>query len=116
MTLGQGGFGGPGGPGGPRGPGGPGGPGGFGPGMFLGPAFMDALDSDKNGTVSQAEFREGFARWFAAWTDGGKEPMTEDQLRAGINKDLSPFRGGPPGGFPGGPPEDMDSDPPGNDF
>ena len=30
--------------------------------------------------------------------------LTEEQLRAGINKDLSPFRGGPPPGFGFGPP------------
>ena len=103
--------GGPGGPGGPPGgPGGPGGspgrggPGGFGPGMFLAPAFLTALDADEDGVVTQAEFTQGFLKWFDSWNTDPSGALTEEQLRAGINKDLSPFRGGPPPGFDFGPP------------
>ncbi len=102
QTLGEFGFGGRG------GRGGPGGPGGFGPGMFLGNAFMAAFDADKDGVLTRDEFTLGFAKWFDGWNTDKSGVLTDDQLRAGINRDLSPFRGGPPGGPgfgpPGGPP------------
>jgi hypothetical protein len=101
-----GGRGGPGGPPGMGGPPGRGGPGGFGPGMFLAQVFTTALDADNDGVVTQAEFTQGFLKWFDAWNTDHSGVLTEDQLRAGINKDLSPFRGGPPPGFDFGPPPD----------
>ena len=96
----------PGGRGGPGGPPGRGGPGGFGPGMFLAQAFTTAFDADKDGVVTQAEFAQGFLKWFDAWNTDHTGALTEEQLRAGINQDLSPFRGGPPPGFGFGPPPD----------
>ena len=95
QTLGEFRFGG----GGPRG-----GPRGFGPGMFLGNAFLTALDADNDGTITRDEFRQGFAKWFDAWNADRSGLLTDDQLRAGINQDLSPVRGGPPGGPGFGPP------------
>ena len=89
---------------GPGGPPGRGGPGGFGPGMFLAQAFMTALDADKDGMVTQAEFIQGFLKWFDAWNTDHSGALTEEQLRAGVNQDLAPFRGGPPPGFDFGPP------------
>src|SRR5262249_6223759 len=89
-------------PGGPGGPGGPG-PGGFGPGMFLGPAWFKALGDQSKGELTLEDFVRGFDRWFEAWNTDKTGALTQEQLRAGINKDLSPFRGGPFGGF-GGPP------------
>ena len=58
QTLGEFGFSGRG------GRGAPGGPGGFGPGMFLGNAFMAALDANKDGALTRDEFTQGFAKWF----------------------------------------------------
>jgi hypothetical protein len=84
-------------------PGGPGGPGDFGPGMFLAPAWMQALDEQKKGELSLELFTRGFAHWFDSWNTDKTGLLTEEQLRAGIDRDLSPFRGGPPGFF-GGPP------------
>lgn len=112
---GMGGMGGPGGRGGPGGgPGGrgPSGPGDFGPGMFLSGVFLEAMDADKDGAVTRAEMLAGFRGWYGKWTsaEAGKAKsaafMTDEQLRAGINQDLSPFKnGGPPGfGGPGGGP------------
>jgi hypothetical protein len=98
-----GGFGGGGGRG-RGGPGGPGGPGGFGPGNFIAGAFMSALDADKDQAVSKAEFTQGFAAWFTNWNAGASGPLTEEKLRAGIDRDLTPFRGDPPGAPGFGPP------------
>ena len=83
------------------GPGGPG-PGGFGPGTFLGPVWMQAFDEQKAGAVTREDFMRGFSRWFESWNTDKTGFLTAEQLRAGINKDLSPFRGGQPPGF-GGP-------------
>ncbi len=93
QTLGEFGF-----PGGGRPGGRPGGRGGFGPGMFLGGAFMTALDANKDKSLTREEFTQGFARWFDAWGAGKNTPLTEEQLRTGINQSLAPSLGGPPGG------------------
>ena len=94
--FGFGGRGGPGGPGGGRG----------GPGEFLGGAFLAALDADQNGEITKDEFLGGFDKWFRGWNTGKNGLLTEEELRQGINRDLSPFRGeGPPGAPPAGPPK-----------
>ncbi len=104
-VMGEGGFGGRGrGPDGPGRRGGPGGPEDFGPGMFLGGVFIKGLDVSKKGAVTADEFVQGFGRWFDAWNTDKTGVLTDSQLRAGIDKDLSPFRNGPPPGF--GPPSD----------
>jgi hypothetical protein len=95
-------------------PGGPGGsgPGDFGPGMFLAPAWMQALDEPKKGELSLELFTRGFAHWFDSWNTDKTGLLPEEQLRAGIDRDLSPFRGGPRGFFgapPGAPPPPDDS-------
>ena len=63
-----------------------------GPGNFLGAVFMRALDADKDDAVTRHEVVSGFATWFAAWSTDGSGALTEEQLRAGINKDLAPRR------------------------
>jgi hypothetical protein len=98
------------GPGGPGGPGG-GGPGGFGPGNFLSGMMLEQLDADHDKKVTHDEFIGGFKKWFESWDKQKAGFLTEDDLRAGLNQDLSPFRGGPPPGFgPGGPPETQNDD------
>jgi hypothetical protein len=72
--------------------------------MFLGNAFMAAFDNDKDGVLTHGEFTQGFAKWFAGWNTDKSGVLTDEQLRAGINQDLAPFRGGPPGGPGFGPP------------
>ncbi len=77
--------------------------------MFLGGAFVSEFDQNHDEAISREEVDQAFAKWFATWSEGKTDVMTEAQLRAGIDKDLSPFRNGPPGGGPfpgpGGPPE-----------
>jgi hypothetical protein len=70
--------------------------------MFLGDVFMTAFDGNKDGQLTREEFAQGFGKWFEAWNSDKSGVLTEEQLRAGINKDLAPQRGGGPGGPPGG--------------
>ncbi len=99
-----GGRGGRGGPGGFGGFGGGGGRGAFGGGAFLGNSFMTALDSDQNGALNHDEFTQGFAKWFDAWNTDKSGALTDEQLRAGLSKDLPLAPGGagfgPPAGAP----------------
>lgn len=89
-----GGFGFPGGPA-PGGRGNRNGPGpDFGPGTFLGGAFLNVMDANKNGFVEQEEAKATFARWYREWSKSGK--LTDEELRAGINDGLNPFRGANP--------------------
>lgn len=104
------GFGFPGdGPRGGGGPGGPGGPGGFNPVAMFAEPLLKALDDNKDSVVTRDEFTNGFSRLFRAWNSDQSGWLTEDQLRAGIDQDLAPFRDGFPGfgpprgrGFPPG--------------
>ncbi|RYD72737.1 MAG: hypothetical protein EOP84_22665, partial [Verrucomicrobiaceae bacterium] len=77
-------------------------PGAFGPGNFIAPAFMAAMDSDKDSALSQEEFAAGFAKWFTAWNGDTNNELTDEELRAGIDKDFAPPRGGRPGPPPAG--------------
>ena len=73
-------------------------------GMFSRPLFQ-ALDENKDASVSRAEFTDGFARLFKAWNTDGSGYINLEQLRSGIAKDLAPPRPSfPP--FDGGPPRD----------
>ncbi len=76
--------------------GGAGGPQGFEPGRLLSGAFVTELDADKNGSVSRDEFTQGFRKWFTAWKTDPSGALTEEELRAGINKTFSTLRGGSP--------------------
>src|SRR5205085_1396604 len=95
--------GGPGAPGGPGGPGGP--PRGFGPGMFLGPAFAQAGDTDGDHKLSRQEFLGLADKWFGVWDKAGTGKVNADQLREGLNATFMPPGGGP--GGPGGRPPGM---------
>jgi spore coat protein CotH len=72
----------------PRGGPGGGGPGGFGPGNFLARPFMTALDLDKNGELTSVECLQGFTKWFETWDGEKRGVIGEDQLRAGIEREL----------------------------
>jgi hypothetical protein len=98
MVLEGGGFGGRGGGGGMRGGGGDRA---FGPGQMLAMSFMAAMDVNKDGQLARDEFTSGFEKWFLAWNTDNSGILTDEQLRAGIDKDITPSRGGPvpaPGG------------------
>ena len=78
--------------------------GGRGLGMFSQPLFL-VLDKNKDSSVTQAEFTEGFLKLFQAWNSDKSGYLTLAQLRSGIEKDLPPQRQGfgPFGGNPRGP-------------
>jgi outer membrane protein assembly factor BamB len=97
------GNGGPGGP--PRGDGpGPGGPrgGGFGPGRFIGPGMFSVADADKDGSLTRAELKATFAKWFAEWDKEKSGMLDEAKLREGLNASLPRPQMGGQGGGPGG--------------
>ena len=81
-----------------------GGPGGFGPGGFLGRIFVTDFDADKSAGLTRDEFTQGFAKWFEKWNIDQSGTLTDEQLRAGINRDLEPSRGRRPGAPGFGPP------------
>jgi len=95
-------------------PGGFGG-GGSGLGGMFGEPFLKLLDSNKDASVTRAEFTEGFAKLFQAWNSDKSGFLNLAQMRSGIEKDLPPAArgfggpgrqgGGPrgPGGGPGSP-------------
>ena len=76
------------------GPGGP--PGGFNIGAAIAGAFITAFDSDKDAKLARGEFTQGFAGWFEKWNTDKSGTLSDEQLRAGIDRDLAPPRGGPP--------------------
>jgi hypothetical protein len=63
---------------------------------------LQVLDENKDSSVTQAEFTEGFARLFQAWNSDKSGYLALGQLRSGIEKDLPPQRQGF-GAFGGGP-------------
>lgn len=82
-----------------------GGPGGFGPGTFLGPVVMRMFDEDQDSKITRVEFADRCRKWFKEWDAEDTGGLTEDQLRAGMNRALTPAPGTMPGGFgmpPGG--------------
>lgn len=89
-------------------PDGPGGPGGFGPARMLAAAFMDGLDLNHDQVISHEEFTKGFASWFDSWNSDKSGTLTVQQLRNGISRDLSPFHRGPPELQPPDPPPPFD--------
>ena len=65
---------------------------------------MTALDANKDGSITLEECKAGFAKWFDSWNSDHTGSLTDQQLRAGIDQEFSPFRGGPPGPGRFGPP------------
>ena len=77
---------------------------GFGPGRFVGPGLFTAADADKDGSLTRAELKGTFGKWFTEWDSDKTGSLNEDKLRDGLNAALPrPDFGGPGGGRgPGG--------------
>ena len=90
-----------GGPGG--GGGGRGGPGGFNPAQFVANSLFTATDTDKDGSLTRAEFKDTFAKWFTDWDTDKTGSLAEDKIRTGLTAALPQPTFGGPGGAGGGP-------------
>lgn len=97
-------------PEGRRGGGGRGfGGGGFGPAGFVAPGLFTAADADKDGSLTRAELKGAFEKWFTEWDSDKSGALNEEKIREGLNASLPrPNFGGP--GFRGrggnaGPPQ-----------
>jgi spore coat protein H len=92
-------------------------PGGFGPGNQLARPLLGALDADRDGQISEAEFANGMKRLFSQWDVNKDGRLDQKELADGLQKLMpapkGPF-GGPPGGMPpfGGPPGRPGNGPP----
>ncbi|HSU55307.1 MAG TPA: PQQ-binding-like beta-propeller repeat protein [Candidatus Dormibacteraeota bacterium] len=73
-----------GGSGGPGAPGGQGGRGGRG-GRFLGSGLFDATDGNKDGSLTRDEFKAAFTKWFGDWDTDKNGSLSEAELREGLN-------------------------------
>ena len=103
----------------PRGPDGPndlpppeGGPQPAMPGRFVSPELFKKVDSNADGFLTIGDLQEVFDRWFKQWDGAHDGFLDEEELRAGLARELGginpPFQGGPNrqngrGGFGGGP-------------
>jgi Ca2+-binding EF-hand superfamily protein len=68
---------------------------GFGPGQTMGPGLFAAADIDKDGSLSRAEFKTTFEKWFIEWDTDKAGSLNEDKLATGLRATL------PQGGFGG---------------
>jgi outer membrane protein assembly factor BamB len=77
---------------------------GGGPGRFIGPGFFTAADVNKDGSLTRAELKTTFEKWFASWDTDKTGSVSEDKLREGLTAALPRPNagGGGPGGGPGG--------------
>jgi len=79
---------------------------GFGPGRFIGSGLFTAADADKDGSLTRAELKGAFEKWFSDWDTNKSNSLNEQQLRDGLNARLPRPNfggfGGGPGGGPGG--------------
>jgi hypothetical protein len=76
---------------------------GFGPGRFVGPGLFTAADANKDGSLTRAELKSTFQKWFTEWDSDKSGSLNEDQLREGLTAALPRPDFGGPGGGPGGP-------------
>jgi hypothetical protein len=70
--------------------------------MFVGPAIFGVADADQDGSLTRAELKSIFTKWYDQWDSGQSGSLTQEQLRDGLNDALPRPRFGGPGG-PGGP-------------
>lgn len=62
--------------------------GGWGGRGSVAPALFTAVDTDKDGSVTRAELKATFEKWFTDWDSAKAGSLTRDQLLAGLNAAL----------------------------
>jgi outer membrane protein assembly factor BamB len=74
------------------------------PSRTTGPAFFTAADADKDGSLTSAELKSTFAKWFDQWDADKAGSIDEDKLLEGLNAALprGNFAGRGPGAGGGG--------------
>lgn len=65
----------------------------------MGPGIFGVADADKNGSLTRAELKATFEKWFADFDTAKSGSLDNDSLYAGLREVLP---GGMPGGFGGG--------------
>ena len=65
----------------------------------MGPGIFGVADGDKNGSLTRAELKATFEKWFADFDTAKSGSLDNDSLYAGLREVLP---GGMPGGFGGG--------------
>ncbi len=75
---------------------------GFGPTGFVGTGLFTAADADKDGSVTRAELKSTFEKWFNEWDADKTGALNEEKLYAGLSAALPRPNFGGFGG-PGGP-------------
>jgi spore coat protein CotH len=73
-----------------------------GPGMFLAPPVLAAIDSDGDSKLTPEEFQKGAADWSTRWDADKSGALSNDELKDGINGLLMGPRGPGGPGRPGG--------------
>ncbi|MBI5383808.1 MAG: PQQ-binding-like beta-propeller repeat protein [Verrucomicrobia bacterium] len=73
-----------------------------GPSRTTAPAFFGVADTDKDGSLTRAELKATFAKWFDQWDAAKSAALNEDQFRDGLNAALPRSQSGGGGGQGGG--------------
>lgn len=74
----------------------------FGPAAGPGLPLYQALDANRDRSLTRAEIRGAFAKWFADWDTAGTGTLNEEALRKGLDGVLPQLNFGGPGGMAGG--------------
>lgn len=75
----------------------------FGPAPFLAQGIFQAADTNKDGSLTRAELKDTFTKWFAQWDAEKSGALSEEKLRNGFATVLPEPGIGGFGGGPGGP-------------
>jgi hypothetical protein len=52
--------------------------------------MTEAVDADRDGLISKAEFSSAFGRWFAEWNHNGDDSLEEPEVVEGFSRLLGP--------------------------
>lgn len=58
--------------------------GGFGPAQFIGPSLFTAVDMNKDGSLTRAELKDVFSKWYNEWDKEKSGSLDDEKLRAGL--------------------------------